>query len=73
MRNKNLISYVKNQIKDRVWEKDIPTLKEESILEEYRGYIEKRISSKIHINSNFDPKKRLQKAVPFKPAIYIDI
>jgi len=73
MRNKNLISYVKNQIKDRVWEKDIPTLKEESILEEYRGYIEKRISSKIHINSDFDPKKRLQKAVPFKPAIYIDI
>ncbi|GAH12653.1 unnamed protein product, partial [marine sediment metagenome] len=42
------------------------------LLEEYRDYIEKRINGKIHINSDYDPKKRLQKAVPFKPAIYVD-
>jgi len=73
MRNKNLISYIKSQINDRVWEKEIKALKEESLLEEYREYIEKRVGAKIHINSDYDPKKRLQKAVPFKPAIYLDI
>lgn len=73
MRNKNLISYVKSQIKDRVWEKDLTAIKEEFLLVEYRDYIEKRISGKIHINSEYDPKNRLNKAVPFKPAIYVDI
>ena len=72
IRNKNLISYVKSQIKDRVWENDFTGLKEEFLLEEYRNYIEKRISGKININSDYDPKNRLAKAVPFKPAIYVD-
>jgi len=73
MRNKNLISYVKSQIKDRVWEKHLTAIKEEFLLVEYRDYIEKRVSGKIHINSEYDPKNRLNKAVPFKPAIYVDI
>ncbi|NHJ22139.1 MAG: leucine--tRNA ligase [Candidatus Lokiarchaeota archaeon] len=73
MKNKNLISYIKSQIKERVWEKESNSLKEELILEEYRSYIEKRIMAKIHINSEYDPKNRLAKAVPFKPAIYIDL
>jgi leucyl-tRNA synthetase len=72
MRNKNLISYVKSQIKDRIWEKDLILLNEETLLEEYREYIENRTNNKIHINSDYDPKNRLTKAVPFKPAIYID-
>ncbi|MBY9013203.1 MAG: leucine--tRNA ligase [Candidatus Lokiarchaeota archaeon] len=72
MKNKNLISYVKSQIKERIWEKGLKALDEEILLEEYREYIEKRTKSKIHINSDFDPKNRRIKAVPFKPAIYID-
>jgi leucyl-tRNA synthetase len=72
MRNKNLISYIKSQIKERVWEKDSYSLKEDLVLEEYRDYIEKRVKAKIHINSDYDPKNRLTKAVPFKPAIYVD-
>ncbi|NVM18871.1 MAG: leucine--tRNA ligase [Candidatus Lokiarchaeota archaeon] len=73
MEHKDLISYVKNQIKDRIWEKELTTLNEESLLEEYRNYIEKRINGRIEINSDYDPKNRLQKAIPFKPAIYVDI
>ncbi|HUW91300.1 MAG TPA: leucine--tRNA ligase [Candidatus Nanopelagicaceae bacterium] len=73
IKNKDLISYVKSQIKDRIWEKDLNALDEETLLEEYRDYIEKRIKGKIYINSNYDPKNRSVKAVPFKPAIYADI
>lgn len=73
IKNKDLISYVKNQIKDRIWEKDLNVLNEEILLEEYREYIEKRIKGKIYINSKYDPKNRSVKAVPFKPAIYVDI
>jgi leucyl-tRNA synthetase len=72
MKNKNLISFVKSQIKDRIWEKEKVTLKEALLLEEYRDFIEKRVSGKIHVNSDYDPKNRVQKAVPFKPAIYVD-
>ena len=72
IKNKDLISYVKSQIKARIWEKNLAALNEENLLEEYRDYIEKRTNSKIYINSDYDPKNRLIKAVPFKPAIYID-
>jgi len=72
MKNKNLITYIRGQIKERIWEKESISLKEELLLEEYRDYIERRVNSKIQINSDYDPKNRLTKAVPFKPAIYVD-
>ncbi len=72
MKNSNLISYIKNQIKNRVWEKNQANLNERELLEEYKGYIERRINSKIIINSNFDPKNRAPKAFPNKPAIYLE-
>ena len=68
---KNLILFIKTQIKDRIWEKDKVTLKEELLLEEYRDFVEKRVNGKIHVNSEYDPKNRVLKAVPFKPAIYV--
>ena len=73
MKNKNLISYVKNQIEDRIWEKEIINLDEKELLKEYKGYIEKRINKAIIINSEYDPKNRLIKAIPHRPAIYIEI
>ena len=72
IKNKDLISYVKSQIKDRVWEKDLIILNEDTLLEEYRDYIENIVNNKIYVNSDYDPKNRLIKAVPFKPAIYVD-
>jgi hypothetical protein len=72
MKNKNLISYVKGQIRDRIWEKNSTPLKEETLLNEYKEYIEKRINNNIYINSDYDPKNRSVKAVPFKPAIFVD-
>ncbi len=71
MKNKDLISYVKNQIKNRIWEKEQYNFDENEILEEYKNHIEKRINNTIIINSEFDPNIRAGKAVPYKPAIYI--
>ena len=72
MKNSKLIPFVKNQIKNRIWEKILANLKEQELLEEYKGYIEKRINSNIIINSDYDPKKRSTKALPNKPAIYLE-
>jgi len=72
MKNKDLISYVKSQIKKRIWEKEQLIFDENEILEEYKNHIEKRISNTIIINSEFDPKSRAIKAIPYKPAIYIE-
>ena len=71
MKNKDLISYVKSQIKNRIWEKEQFSFNENEILEEYKNHIEKRINNTIIINSEFDPNTRAGKAVPHKPAIYI--
>ncbi len=72
MKNKNLISFIKNQIKDKIWEKELIRLDEKELLKEYNGYIENRINNAIIINSEYDPKNRLIKAVPYRPAIYVE-
>ncbi|MFX0043747.1 MAG: class I tRNA ligase family protein, partial [Candidatus Hodarchaeota archaeon] len=71
MKNKDLISYIKNQIKNRIWEKGRLDFDENKILKDYKNHIEKRINNPIIINSEFDPNDRAQKAMPYKPAIYI--
>ncbi|MFX1572850.1 MAG: leucine--tRNA ligase [Promethearchaeota archaeon] len=71
--NKQLIPYIKNQLKDRIWEKNLPDLDEIDLISQYKSYIERRINSTIEINSKLDPKKRAIKAKPLKPALYIDI
>ena len=72
MRNKQLIPFLKSQLKDRVWEKETPEMSEVCIVEQYKAYIEKKVNSIIIIDSEFDPKKRANKAKPFKPGLYID-
>jgi len=73
MTQKELIPFIKTQLKDRIWEKKIPQIDEIKLLEEYKSHIEKRVNSKIIINSDFDPKNRAVRAKPFKPALYINI
>jgi len=70
--NKQLIPFIKNQLKDRIWEKKFPKIDEVFLLQQYKSYVEKRLNSSLIINSEFDPKKRSDKAKPFKPALYID-
>jgi leucyl-tRNA synthetase len=48
-------------------------ISEHELLKQYLEYIEKKVDTKIVINSEYDPKQRSNKAIPFKPAIYIDI
>ena len=73
MTNKQLIPYIKTQLKDRMWEKKLYIVDEIKSLEDYKSYMEKRVDSSIIINSEFDPKQRAIRAKPFKPALYIDI
>jgi len=71
--NKDLIPFIKSQLKDRIWEKKLLKIDEIKLLEHYKSYIEKRVKSMIVINSEFDPKHRSIRAIPFKPALYIDV
>jgi leucyl-tRNA synthetase len=71
--NKNLIPFIKDQIKGRIWDKEIPKINEIKLLEQYKSYIENRVKFKIILNSDFDPKQRAIRATPFKPALFIDI
>jgi len=71
--NKQLIPYIKSQLKDRIWGKKLPQIDEINSLNQYKSYMERRVNSNIEINSEFDPKKRAIKANPFKPALYIDV
>jgi leucyl-tRNA synthetase len=70
---KNLVPFIKSQLKVRIWEKKIYKIEEEKVLKNYKSYIEKRVNSEIIINSEFDPKNRAIRAKPFKPALYIKI
>ncbi|MFW9866349.1 MAG: leucine--tRNA ligase [Candidatus Thorarchaeota archaeon] len=71
--NSQLIPYIKEQLKDRVWEKNLPfKSKEFDLLNQFKSYIEKKVNNPIIIDSDFDPKKRAFRAKPFKPALYID-
>jgi len=71
--NKDLVPFIKSQLKDRIWEKKLPEINEIKLLEHYKSYIEKRVKTMIVINSEFDPKHRSIRAKPFKPALYIDV
>jgi len=71
MKNNQLIPFVKNQIKNRVWESNIPNINEKVLLSKFRTYMEKKINHPIIIDSDYDPANKIPKANPFKPAIYI--
>jgi len=72
IKNKQLLPYIKFQIKERIWEKHLSQLDESNLLHEYRVYIETRVSDKIVINSEFDPQQKSLKTLPLRPAIYIE-
>ena len=72
MRKKQLIPYVKTQLKERIWEKEIAEVEEIKLLDQFKSYIEKRVKCTIMINFKFDPKKKSHVAKPFKPGLFID-
>ncbi|NVM35518.1 MAG: leucine--tRNA ligase [Candidatus Lokiarchaeota archaeon] len=71
--NKDLIPFIKTQLKERMWEKKLPQIDEIKLLKHYKSYIEKRVKTLIVINNDFDPKHRSIRAKPFKPALYINV
>jgi leucyl-tRNA synthetase len=72
LKNTQVIPFVKNQIKKRVWEIKVPEEMEVNLLHKYRRFMEKRLNAIIFINEHHDPTNKAPKAEPFKPAIYIE-
>ncbi len=73
LRNKQVIPFIKSQIKARVWNILPPKKEEKDIIKDYIQYIEIRLGKTIILNSEYDPKNKANKAIPLKPAIFIDI
>ncbi len=73
IKNKELIPFVKNQIRSGNYNTKIPQNEEIQLLLDYKNYIEKKVGFTIILNSEFDPKNKAAKAIPFKPAIFIDV
>jgi leucyl-tRNA synthetase len=73
IKNKELVPFIKSQIKSGAWNIEIPHDEELKLLLDYKNYIEKKVGFTIVINSEFDPKNKAAKAIPFKPAIFIDV
>jgi len=72
IKNKHSVSFIKDLIKKRSWDVKTSLEHESEILKRYQSYIEGKINSNIIINSEFDPENKSDKAVPNKPALYID-
>ncbi len=73
IKNKELIPFVKSQIRSGNYNTKIPQNEEIQLLLDYKNYIEKKVGFSIILNSEFDPKNKAAKAMPFKPAIFIDV
>ena len=73
MKNKEIIPFIKSQIKSGNWNIEISPQDEVKILMDFKDYIEKKVGYTLILNSEFDPKNKAVKAMPFKPAIFIDI
>jgi leucyl-tRNA synthetase len=71
IKNKNVVPFVKDLIKKRSWDEKISIENESEVLERYKSYIGGKVNSKIIINSQFDPERKSDKAIPNKPALYI--
>ena len=72
IKNKKVVPYIKELIKKRSWEVHTPIKNEFEVLKRYKSYIERKVGSKILINAKFDPENKSDKAVPNKPALYIN-
>ncbi|MEJ2251085.1 MAG: leucine--tRNA ligase [Candidatus Lokiarchaeota archaeon] len=68
---KQLFHYIKNQIKNRIWDHYNIKINEEVVLREYKSYIINKIGIQIIINSKYDPQNKSFKANPLKPAIFM--
>jgi len=51
---------------------DSVRISEEAILEDASDFLERELDIKILVNRQYDPKMRAARALPLKPAIYIE-
>jgi leucyl-tRNA synthetase len=71
IKNKKVVPYIKELIKKRSWDVQTTVKNESEILKRYKSYIERKMDSKIFINAKYDPDNKSDKAIPYKPALYI--
>jgi leucyl-tRNA synthetase len=71
---KETVPFIKAQI-NRDYQNKVMDhkIKEPKILRTYKSFMEKKVKSKILINSDYDPKMKAKKANPLKPGIFLDL
>ncbi len=72
LKNREAPKVVQSLIKQRVWEKFSTAIDEEKVLVEAKDALEEELGASVEINSRHDPLGKMGKAMPFKPAIYIE-
>ncbi|HDR53459.1 MAG TPA: leucine--tRNA ligase [archaeon] len=65
---KTLASFVKN----RVWENGIERLDEASIIAGAEKILKEEFGAEVVVNDNHDPMNKKGKAMPFRPAVYLE-
>jgi leucyl-tRNA synthetase len=63
---------IKSLIKQRVWEKFSKGVDEEAVLKEALGALKEELGAEVEVNAKRDPLDKKKKAMPFRPAIYLE-
>ncbi|MBR9689369.1 MAG: leucine--tRNA ligase [Candidatus Altiarchaeota archaeon] len=63
---------IQSLIKGRIWEKFSEAVDEEATLKDAIKALEEELGAKVEINSKRDPLKKKDRAMPFRPAIYLE-
>ncbi|MBR9679566.1 MAG: leucine--tRNA ligase [Candidatus Altiarchaeota archaeon] len=59
-------------IKQRVWELDRPRIDELGILRQLNNMVKHEFGAELVIDDNYDPLDKKSKAMPFRPAVYLE-
>lgn len=63
---------IQSLIKGRIWEKYTRPIDEKTILNEAKTALGEELGAKVEINPQKDPLNKRNKAMPFRPAIYLE-
>jgi len=69
---KALSNFMKRLSKEIIFARKVVRIDEEEILRREKNFLEKEIGAEIIVNSDYDPENRRGRALPLKPAVYIE-
>ena len=69
---KALVDAAKAMVKAELTRLEIVEINEAEALEGSKEFLEKELGAEVYINSEYDPMGRAKRAIPLKPAIYVE-